>query len=165
MPFFRHLKFLNEDNIMRKTRLLKNMIMSTVLFTSLPIYAAEQPNFTIVPTVANSNVVSVPLNGSASVTYQVTNNRQETFKLTMRPIFGVRQETQTAGACANPFSLESGKSCLLILRLTANQLSMVTRGGPVICKTTLDYVNVPDDSLCSQPDEKDALQVRVVGNL
>lgn len=165
MPFFQHLKFLNEDNIMKKTRLSKNLIMSVVLFTSLPIYADEQPNFTIVPTVANSNMVSVPLNGSASVTYQVTNNRPETLRLTMKPIFGVRQETPSAGACANPFSLASGKSCLLILRLTANQLNMVTQGGPVICKTTLDYVNVPDDSLCSQPDNKDALQVRVVGNL
>jgi hypothetical protein len=150
---------------MRKNRLKQDVLMGLLLLISTQIHADEPINFTIVPTIAGSNKVEVPINGMNKVTYKVTNNRPETLKLTMKPIIGVIQETRDEGACANPFSLAKGQSCLLILRLTANQLAPVTNGGPVICKTTLDYVNIPDDDLCSQPDSNDALMVTVVGDI
>lgn len=146
---------------MRKSRVLMGML----LFVSTQLHAGEQVNFTIVPTIAGSNRVEVPINGMNRVTYKVTNNRPERLRLTIKPIIGVIQETQGEGVCTNPFSLAKGQSCLLILRLTANQLAPVTNGGPVICRTTLDFVNIPDDALCSQPDSNDALMVTVVGGM
>lgn len=146
---------------MRKSRVLMGML----LLVSTQMHAGEQANFTIVPTIAGSNKVEVPINGMNRVTYKVTNNRPERLRLTIKPIFGVIQETQGEGVCTNPFSLASGQSCLLILRLTANQLAPVTNGGPEICRTTLDFVNIPDNSFCSQPDKNDALMVTVVGGM
>lgn len=150
---------------MRNNRVKNHFLMGVLLVISTQIHADNQVNFTIVPTVPGSNKVEVPINGMNKVTYKVTNNRPETLKLTMKPIIGVVQEIKSEGACTNPFSLANGQSCLLILRLTANNLAPVTKGGPVICKTTLDYVNIPDDALCSEPDGNDALMVTVVGGM
>lgn len=151
---------------MRKSRLAGYFISGLLFVVASQVHAEKQPFFTIVPIVANSNKVDVALNNVARVTYQVTNNRPETLRLTMKPIFGVTQDTQSTGACTNPFSLASGKSCLLMLRLAANQLSPVTNGGPVICRTTLSFVNIPDDSFCSHPEKNDELMVRVTtGNI
>lgn len=146
---------------MRKHRLAGHLILGLFLVVASHVYAETEPFFTIVPIVANSNKVTVALNNVARITYQVTNNRPETLRLTMKPIFGVTQDAQSTDACTNPFSLASGKSCLLMLRLAANQLSPLTNGGPVICKTTLSFVNIPDDSFCSHPDKKDELMVTV----
>lgn len=148
---------------MQKVRVKHGVLMGVLLGISMQMHAAE--HFTIMPVKSGSNKVEVPINGMDRVTYRVTNNRPETLRLTMRPIIGVIQETRNEGACANPFSLATGQSCLLILRLTANQLAPVTNGGPVICRTTLDFVNIPDDSLCSKPASQDALMVRVVGGM
>lgn len=125
------------------------------------LYAASQATFTLIPTTPTT--VQIPVNGSATVQYNVTNQTKVTRTLTMVPIAGVTQLTGTAGECLNPFMLASKQSCLLTLQLKGSQLPEHIMQGPVVCKTQSTANNSPDRFLCSQPSQIDSLNITRLG--
>ncbi|MCX7115936.1 MAG: putative Ig domain-containing protein [Gammaproteobacteria bacterium] len=120
-----------------------------------------QPKFVLAPTSATS--VRISINGTLSVSYQVTNATKVTRTLTMVPIQGITQNTAGIGACANPFVLASNQSCSLVLTLDGSTLPHggVT-SGPKICKTKRAGDNSPDLFLCSQPSPINSLNITVI---
>ncbi len=116
-----------------------------------------QPKFTFEPLTDTS--VLLPLNGSTTVQYRVTNKTLETRTLVMKPITGVSQDTGVAGACGNPFTLASKQSCILSLDIEARNVNSLISVSPEVCKT-MDSDNItPDPFLCSRASYANRLVV------
>jgi hypothetical protein len=123
----------------------------------LPVlHASSQPIFTIIPT--SSPIISLPINGVATLDYTVTNQTKITRTLTMVPTQGITQVTTDAGTCAQPFTLGPNQSCTLRLSISGSQINDQTIGGPRICKTQADNLTA-DPFLCAQPSKTDILNI------
>jgi len=123
----------------------------------LPVlHASSQAVFTIIPT--SSPIISLPINGVATLDYTVKNHTKISRMLTMVPIQGITQVITDAGACAQPFTLEPNQSCTLRLSISGRQINNQTIGGPSVCKTQADNLTA-DPFLCSQPSKTDILNI------
>jgi hypothetical protein len=145
-----------------KTQLQRLIIGVIVLFIA-PILAAEtQPKFTIIPSTSTHWII--PSNGQTSITYTVTNQTKIKRTLVMKPIPGITQQTLGAGVCSNPFTLNPGQSCQLVLPIIGSQITgQHITAGPVICKTQGPGNNLPDPFLCSDACNGNQLDLTGVG--
>ncbi|KTD17672.1 DUF1566 domain-containing protein [Legionella jordanis] len=145
---------------MKTGRLLGKFLMLVLACCSImPLQAGSTPKFSILP--INRPPAQLPINAIAIANYVVINNTSITRRLTMEPILGVTAVPGT-GNCSIPFVLTPGASCILSLRLIANQMGAGVHGGPIICKTKSPTDNTPDPFLCSQPEQANELNVTVV---
>lgn len=130
---------------------IKFISLSILLLIS-QLGLAAKPVFLITPVVQPPAVVSSGQIATAS--YQVTNNTN--FILNgnglRKPPAGLTQ-TVAPGACANPFNLAPGESCLLQLQITADAMQGNILGGPVICNTASNPI------YCSKPTIANELKV------
>ncbi|MBL7481200.1 DUF1566 domain-containing protein [Legionella bononiensis] len=117
---------------------------------------ASLPKFTIVPSVPGSNFVRLSINGTAKVTYVVTNKLSSTKTLTVQPVAGMTQDTGGSNnPCQSPFTLGPGASCSLNLKINASQLPPGVHDlGPTVCIGS-------SHSSCSLPSPNEKLQVSV----
>ena len=136
---------------------LITFVTATLLASSL--FAATQPKFVLTP--LTPTTLSIELNETKTVQYQVSNSTKITRTLTMLPIRGIQQITSSAGACTNPFTLSQNQSCLLSLSFTGNTLPGNITTGPEICATNDEGDNTPDPFLCSQPSLANSLNITV----
>ena len=125
-------------------------------------FGRTQPKFGVVPAVNNGNNIQMSEVSNTTAVYNITNNTAVTRTLTMSPIIGISQNTQSVGACANPFTLPAkGGSCLLSLVINGSQLQSNVFEGPVICKTQGNNNNTPSPFLCSEPSQANTLNIHV----
>ncbi|MFZ4077598.1 MAG: hypothetical protein ACOYKA_06400, partial [Legionellaceae bacterium] len=140
----------------------KLLCLLALMLTPVIGMSTTQPKFSIVPLSLNANVIDISSAASTTVTYQVTNNTSVSRALTMVPLLGISLNTQTAGACSNPFVLSSGASCLLNLVINGSQLPLNgIKSGPEVCKSD-NPGNVPSPFLCSQPSQDQQLTLETV---
>ncbi|MFZ4076546.1 MAG: beta-propeller fold lactonase family protein [Legionellaceae bacterium] len=147
--------------LMIKQALFESIAVGTLsLLLMSPAQAGTQPKFTIIPLNTNGNNVHMSSAGITSVIYQVTNKTALTRTLTTESMMGVSINPGPVGACANPFTLATGESCLLNLTLNGSQMSYKgIHGGPRVCKTMGSGENNPSPFLCSQPSQSNDLAV------
>ncbi len=140
-----------------------NAIRNIVSYSLIAVLCASEQSFatiakfSLVPTTPST--LEVPANRTAIVQYTVTNQTKITRTLTVVPMVGISQQTDTAGLCSNPFTLASQASCLLNLVVNGSQLSTVSQ-GPKVCKTKTG-TNLPDSLLCSQASDAFTLNLSV----
>ena len=143
---------------MKKSNLIKNLLLGLGCASAITaMHAATQPRFTIIPTTPTT--VAVPLNGTATVQYTVTNQTKITRTLTIKPLSGITQVTTGEGVCSSPFTLAPKESCLLTLSLNGINLPEHIGSGPEVCKTQNPIDNSPDPFVCSQPSQADSLNI------
>lgn len=110
--------------------------LALLIMILMPIIGqAGTPLWSFTP--LTSTTASVPLNGSATINYIVTNKSSRLHTLTMMPIDGVIQVTLGSGACSNNFMLPTASgssSCILSLQAIGNQLNRNIQGGPMVCQ-------------------------------
>ncbi|VEG90416.1 DUF1566 domain-containing protein [Legionella spiritensis] len=129
-------------------------IPGMVSFLLLTSVQAGAPLWTFTPLTATSMIL--PLNGTATVNYRVTNQSARPHTLVVKPVQGITQITNGAGLCGNPFVLPSrGASCILSLQINASQLTDNITGGPMVCQqgSTLQ---------CYQPGANDILDISIL---
>lgn len=128
---------------------------------SLANAAAPQPKFTVVPAVANSNVIRMFNSATVTVIYRVTNQTKLARTFTMSPITGVSHVNGGPGSCAKPFILAAGQSCLLHLEIKGSEIPLNGHfGGPKICRMNAD--GSADPFLCSQPSQANSLNITII---
>lgn len=120
---------------------------------------ASKPIFTIAPQTPGGNNITVQRGDIEDVTYVVTNNLHKTKTLSMQPMANITQRTLGQNRCSNPFTLASGASCELKIRInTTNMASGTYTGGPIIC------IGENNALSCNQPNVGDLLNVTVLSN-
>lgn len=134
---------------------LKIITYATLLSCALIAHGAT-PKFSIIPSSNPQRAIAPDEN--ININYRVTNNTRLSRILTLVPAVGLSQLTD-GSFCSNPFSLASGESCTLRLKVDGSTLP--TNGihsGPEVCKTLLN-TNRPDPFLCSQAAPADLLNI------
>jgi len=129
----------------------------TLFFSALSLLCMASvhaaPLWTFTPQTATT--VTVPIDGTATIAYTVTNQSSKAHTLVMMPIAGITQQTG-GGNCANPIVLASkGASCTLSLLVTGSQLTGTVSGGPVLCQQ--------GGGSCYQPNQNDILNITIGG--
>ena len=134
--------------------LIKSFFLAvTALIISSVSMAA--PVWTFTPLTPTS--VSVPINGSATVQYQVTNQSPVPHVLQLTPITGVTQTT-TTGNCTHPFTLTAANpSCILTLEVSGLALESDISGGPRVCQEGPG--GILSSVQCYQPSQNNSLSV------
>ncbi|MCW8449793.1 InlB B-repeat-containing protein [Legionella quinlivanii] len=117
---------------------------------------AGSPVFTMIP--QTPVVLQLASGETAIVKYLVTNQSLKPHTITMKPIAGVIQLTDS-GSCPNPFTLTARQSCILSLQITASQISGKINEGPIICQIAPD--GNPSPLLCNQPSPANSLNISV----
>lgn len=139
--------------------LIRFILLSLIVLFNVSVSAKTQPKFLIVP--VGSINVTVTDTETAIVQYKVTNQTAITRQLIMSSISGVAQVTDGSGYCSNTFTLASGQSCLLTLKVIGSQLPHGTTNSTIkICKTNSNS-NTPDAFLCSQTSTDNNLNIVV----
>jgi hypothetical protein len=123
-----------------KARILSGL----VTFFMLTVTQAASPVWTFTPLTATT--ITVPANGTATISYTVTNQSTKPHTLVMTPIAGI----SPSGTCSAP--LGPKKSCTLTLKITANALHGNVVGGPVLCQR-------PSKLQCYQPSQANSLNI------
>jgi DNA-binding beta-propeller fold protein YncE len=147
--------------------LIKRLSVCAFILIATHTHAEAQKKFTITP--IGSNAAQVPVSGSTTVVYQVTNNLSDEFPLYLDMASlggtsaGINQLAIGNNPCSVPtFSLKSGASCFLTLQINGAVFGQVgsskTFSGPQICI----YSGGPGDFSCSQPSLGQGLSVTIV---
>ena len=103
-------------------------------------------------TALTPTTLTVPVDATATVRYEVTNRSNRSHMLTLMPIPGVAQTTG-AGLCAQPIPLPPLGSCVLELLITGADLPPNgVNGGPVLCSAS-------NPNQCYQPAPSSVLQL------
>ncbi|KTD34826.1 protein with a bacterial immunoglobulin-like domain protein [Legionella moravica] len=125
------------------------------------LYSGSTPEFSIIPSVPNGNIVRVPANGTGNVTYIVTNNTKLSRPLIMVPMTGISMIGGGATNCVDAFFLLApNQSCVLELEIQGSQIPGTGYfGGPIICKR-IDK-DKPDPFLCSEPLPQNVLNIYI----
>nr|HAT8714224.1 hypothetical protein [Legionella jordanis] len=135
--------------MMKLSSFINKIILLMLSSLAITIAHAGSPLWTFTALTATS--LTVPVTGTASVKYTVTNQSSKAHTLAMRAIPGITQVT-TAGNCPNPFILAGHQSCILNLTITGSALPGNISGGPVVCQ-------VGSISQCYQPSPASSLQI------
>ena len=103
----------------------------SLTFLALSAHAG-MPMWSFEPLTATT--LSVPVNSTAIVQYNVTNNSKKSHTLAMKAIPAVTQITTGVGICRNPFTLGSNSSCVLSLQINGSELNKPITDGPIVCQ-------------------------------
>jgi hypothetical protein len=136
-----------------KYRKTLTILLSSVTFSLSAFLHAGSPVWTLTPLTATS--IFVPVNGTAIIQYQVTNQSKKSHTLKMTGITGISQDT-SGGRCASPFTLAYQESCTLSLTVDGSALQGNVVGGPVLCQSG-------NALQCYQPSSADALNITALG--
>lgn len=132
-------------------------IIGLVCFVGMSMVYAAQPKFSFVP--QTETVIDLPINGTVTVAYEVTNQTNVTRTLTMVGMKGITPVTTGSGVCANPFTLASKQSCTLKLLITGSEIPQHITHGPEVCAIQGNGNNNPSLFLCSQPSQANSLNI------
>ena len=143
---------------------MKRYIINTLMFLVMglllmPLAYSEaslgKPVWTIIPTATTT--FSIPPDGTATVSYTVTNQSNRIHTLTMTPIAGITQVVDSADDCPNPFKLGPLQSCNLQLQVSGSALTGNVVGGPALCQTDRGGAGNPQQ--CYQPSSLNSLNI------
>lgn len=146
-----------------KLRLIFTLVAMMISLFSLNAQAAL-PKFNL--QADGSTTKQVPVNGSVSVSYTLSNNMKRSVSLELQPQAGITQDT-SGGNCPNPIVLESNgeanASCTLVLTITGSAFAseadgtvVISNKGPVVCNKT---TNGTKGIWCSQPLPQERLAI------
>lgn len=139
---------------MKKFAFIKIMMVIVSTITMMTLSYAGTPLWTFTPLTPTS--ISVPGNGTATVSYQVTNQSPLPHTLVMTPIRGVTQIVAGVGLCGNPFTLSTqGASCTLMLQINGSQIINGFTNGPQVCQRGSSLQ-------CYRPSVDDILNINVL---
>lgn len=113
------------------------LLMSTAIHAATPVW-------TFKPLTATR--ISVPVTGTATVQYTVTNQSHKSHTLFMKPIQGIQ-----ASGCATP--LAGHQSCTLTLSISGSKLQGDVSGGPILCEQG-------NPNQCYQPSRGNSLAIQ-----
>ena len=135
---------------------IKYSIGSVILFCiSMQSEAGGIPPWSMIP--LSSPTFSVSQTGSASITYQVTNESPKNHTLTLDQVpLGISQNT-SPGNCPNPFFLKYKDSCNLVLDFDGSLIPKSVLGGPVLCQISPN--GTPNANECYQPLQSNSLNI------
>lgn len=148
---------MNRLNNKRISALLAG-VLALIIATMDAQAKQAQTKFLITP--KGSSTVTVPPNGTAPITYTVTNKLPTQVSLVMSHLQGVTQVTSGVGnLCQNPMVLNPGGSCALLLSVDGSQFPLgqttTIANSPKLCIATSQLS-------CSQPNLADWLKVNIV---
>ncbi|MDF1683256.1 MAG: hypothetical protein P1U36_01225 [Legionellaceae bacterium] len=132
-------------------KLIAGRILSVCLILGcVHTTSAGTPVWSFTP--LTETTVAIPVTGTATVQYKITNQSSKTHVLSMQNTPGVTQITTGSGACGNPFTLTGNASCTLSLQVIGSELTSSLSNGPIVCEqgSTLQ---------CYQPSPADSLHV------
>jgi hypothetical protein len=141
-----------------KKNILKTILLGlfTCFFTTSLL--ASKPMWKFTPVSGYPPAITVSENEVKTIKYIVTNQSKKTRTLMMVGVAeGVKQMTNSAGDCGNPFVLPSGRSCVLSLQVTGNQLRYSITEGPKVCPQGPN--GAPSKFECYTPSKKDSLNI------
>jgi hypothetical protein len=138
------------------------MIGIFIFLYALTVHSETKPKFSIIPSTPTQWLM--PINGQTTIIYTVTNQTKIKRTLVMKSIPDITQQTSGPGVCSNPFTLDPGQSCQLVLPILGSQLTnpRITQ-GPEVCKTEGPGDNAPDPFLCSAACNGNQLNITRVG--
>ncbi|MCL9684829.1 hypothetical protein [Legionella maioricensis] len=127
----------------------KILFLIIILFTS----ALNRPAIASAPVwtyeALTTTSFSLPVNGSATIQYRVTNQSRTTHTLSMSPVItGI-----TPSGCVNPLGYH--QSCILTLQVNGSLLQSDVISGPVLCQNG-------NPNLCYQPEFKEQLNIHLI---
>lgn len=109
---------------------LKILVGMALVFFIIPLHAGK-PLWSFTPLSQTS--ITVGVNNTAQVSYQITNQSRKSHTLSLTPSPGITQAT-TPGHCTNPFVLGYQQSCILDLTIDGSTLPGTVTTGPIICE-------------------------------
>jgi hypothetical protein len=119
------------------------LLIGTALFLLMTSLHAI-PVWTFTP--LTPTTISVPANGTATISYKVTNQSKITHSLLMTPITGIT----ASGNCSSPIVYHD--SCILNLLIRGGALEGNVVGGPILCQDG-------DPLQCYRPSPNDILNI------
>jgi len=127
MDYYLALPIVHKDIMMKKLFGTGTLYLFTIIFFLIGDVQAGIPLWTFTP--QGPTALSVATNGTATVTYTVTNqSRKKTKTLVMTPIQGIT----SSGTCSLPLGPQ--QSCTLILQIDGSALQANVIGGPKLCE-------------------------------
>lgn len=131
---------------MKKTRLLLATLIGFITLLSSTTSLARGPAWSFSTT--DPTTIDVPENGSATITYTVTNNLSKPRNLVLLPTQGLSQKSKCNLA-------GKGSTCTLMLSIAGSYLpSTGIHGGPSLCQSNSD--GTVNENECYQPALKSA---------
>lgn len=137
---------------------MQTYILIFIILISQFSFANPNPKFSFEATMPTS--LSINAYKGATAQYRLTNNTKLTRTLTLVPIEGISQLSNTPGSCASPFTLTPNASCLLNLYIPPAESISSSFFDTVVCKTKGNGDNTPSIFLCSQPSYPDILEIQ-----
>lgn len=134
---------------MKIKHLIHKMLMGVCASLITTLVYAGKPLWTFTP--LTDTTLVLPLTGTGTVKYKVTNQSQKSHTLVMTTIPGIVQ-VSTAGNCFNPFFLGYQESCILTLAIDGSALKGNVKNGPIVCEQG-------NSSLCYQPSMDESLSI------
>lgn len=133
-------------------KILAKLTLSMATWGLMTASFAAQPVWTFIP--LTPTTVIVPSNGSAVISYRVTNQSEKPHRLQWKPIPGITQIANGPGVCQSEFFLPNkGSSCVLVLTVKGSQLRETNFvGGPVVCEQG-------NSNQCYQPAQINLLNI------
>jgi hypothetical protein len=136
------------------TCVVRQLICAILFFISITAQAST-PLWTFTPLTATT--ITVPSNGTATISYTVTNQSNKSHTLKMTPIQGITQLTSGAGICASTFTLATkGSSCILSLQVNGSEMTNTISNGPIVCEQG-------SSAQCYRPGTNDILHITFGG--
>ncbi|RAP38003.1 hypothetical protein B1207_03170 [Legionella quinlivanii] len=123
------------------------MMIGTSILTAA---YAGMPVWTFTP--LTQTALTVAVNDTATVQYQITNQSLRPHTLIMRPIPGVSQVVSSPWDCPGTMWLGYQQSCILNLRIHGGALQGSINGGPILC-------DMGNPLRCSEPCAGEQLNI------
>lgn len=153
---------------MMKENHLKGALVVPLLSLIFSVYTqsveASLPKFNLVED--GATIEQVPVNGSVSARYTLTNNMKREVTLALQPMTGVTQDT-SGNYCPNPIVLAAKASCTLALTISGSAFAseadgavVINNEGPVVCNRISGGTT---GAWCSQPLPSHRLNITKVG--
>ncbi len=131
-------------------QIMKCLLAFSALLLLNQVKADSQgPLWTFTPITDTS--ISVPPDGTATISYVVTNQSTQAYTLTMTPIQGVSQMLGL-GNCPLLFTLNFQESCVLSLLVVGSAIGTGVSSGPIVCQ-------MGNPLQCYQPNSDDILDI------
>lgn len=96
-----------------------------------------------------------------NIQYQIINHSDKEYKLSMKPLKGVMQETGLKSFCDKDKPLKAGESCILSLLVNAHEATGLHNEGPLLCENEWDWDDqeASASGVCVKPKPEERLNV------
>lgn len=136
--------------------MFQNRLKCTIaaIFATMVFDAFAETQQTLSLSALTEPVLAIPKNDVGYMRYKLTNHGKEIYHLTMQPIPGIVQESGD-GSCVESIVLKPNHSCILYLRVSAEETMGYNKLIPQVCVDTNT-----DQSLCIEPQANEQITLR-----